>query len=134
MPGLDAIPIIAVSASAESDDITRARDAGANALAAKPLQRASFLELLGQQLRLKWIVEDATPTAMAEEGLIAPPQPELDALHQLALEGHLTEIGRRAHRLASLDARYAAFATQLKKMANAYQSKAVLSFLSRYRA
>ena len=134
MPGLDAIPIIAVSASAESDDITRARDAGANALAAKPLQRASFLELLGQQLRLKWIVQDATPTAMAEEGLIAPPQPELDALHQLALEGHLTEIGRRAHRLASLDARYAAFATQLKKMANAYQSKAVLSFLSRYRA
>ena len=133
-PGLDAIPIIAVSASAESDDITRARDAGANAMAPKPLQRASFLELIGQQLRLKWIVEDATPTAMAEEGLIAPPQPEIDVLHQLALEGHLTEIGRRAHRLASLDVRYTAFATQLKKMANAYQSKAVLSFLSRYRA
>ena len=134
MPGLDATPIIAVSASAESDDITRARDAGANAMAAKPLQRTSFLELIGQQLRLKWIVEDTTPIAMAEEGLIAPPQPEIDVLHQLALEGHLTEIGRRAHRLASLDVRYTAFATQLKKMASAYQSKAVLSFLSRYRA
>jgi len=132
MPGLDAIPIIAVSASAESDDITRARDAGANAMAAKPLQRASLLELIGQQLRLKWIVEDASPTAMAEGGLIAPPQSEIDVLHQLALEGHLTEIGRRAHRL-SLDVRYTAFATQLKQMANAYQSKAVLSFLSRYR-
>jgi PAS domain S-box-containing protein len=134
MPGLGAIPIIAVSASAESDDITRARDAGANAMAAKPLQRASFLELIGQQLRLKWIVEDATAIARVEEGLIAPPLPEIDVLHQLAVEGHLTEIGRRAHRLLSLDARYAAFATQLEKMANAYQSKAVLSFLSRYRA
>jgi len=134
MPGLHAIPIIAVSASAESDDITRARAAGADAMAPKPLQRASFLELIGQQLRLKWIVEDAAPAAMASEGLIAPPQPEIDVLHQLALEGHLTEIGRRAQRLASLDVRYTVFATQLEKMANAYQSKAVLSFLSRYRA
>jgi PAS domain S-box-containing protein len=132
LPALSAIPIIAVSAGG-NEDLADACEAGADAALSKPLQRKPLLEVIGEQLRLSWVLQYGSSTALEEQPLVPPPAPEIDALHRLALEGDLSGIGRRADHLMKLDVRYTAFATQLKKMAIAYQSKAVLAFVDRYR-
>lgn len=134
LPAFAEVPIIAVSANATQQEATRCEDAGVDAFLAKPIVRDDLLQLIGKELGLCWVFEHAaTVTDAVSDGLVIPPPEEMDLLHQLALEGNIRSIGRRAEYLASMDSRYAAFAAQLRSMASAYQSKAILSFVNRHR-
>jgi hypothetical protein len=56
----------------------------------------------------------------------------MEKLHHLAQMGNMQDIVCEASRIAELDERYRAFANQLRTLASAYQSKAVLRLVERY--
>lgn len=65
----------------------------------------------------------------AAETLIAPPRAEMQELYRLAMLGNMRDINSYADHIAGLDARYIAFASHLKRLANNFRSKAILAFV-----
>jgi hypothetical protein len=64
--------------------------------------------------------------------MIAPPPQEIEALHRLARLGDMRAIVQHATHVTELDERYRPFAEHLCRLAKAYRSKAVLSFVEQY--
>jgi signal transduction histidine kinase/DNA-binding NarL/FixJ family response regulator len=129
-PALSKVAVISVSASATTSDQQESQAAGANAFLPKPIDLDDLLQLIGQWLQLEWITAAAPGPASPAEGLVAPPAPEMAVLHHLAQVGNMRRIRERAEHLAALDPAYAPFATRLRTMADQYQSKAILDFIS----
>ena len=132
MPGLEALPIVVVSASATEQDQADSRIAGANAFLLKPIEHPDLLREIGSMLGLAWITE-APPlcaTSPSDDApLIVPAQEEMRILHQLALSGNMRAIRERAAYLAGLDGQYRGFASKLEQLAKSYQSVALLGFV-----
>jgi CheY-like chemotaxis protein len=61
MPGLGAVPVIAVSASAAATDESSSKEAGASVFVAKPVDIDLLLEHVGRLLGLTWIRESRAP-------------------------------------------------------------------------
>jgi len=136
VPALKDVPIIVVSASASAGEQSESLAAGANAFMAKPVDQAQLLHYLGQGLHLKWIhgQTHAQPAeADSADGVLVPPPPvEMDTLHRLAMAGNMRDIREFAAQLAQLDGRYRPFAARLRDLAEAYQSKAIVSLVEQY--
>ena len=132
------IPIIIVTASATPEDEAKAYAVGANAFIPKPIEHHILLKTIGDQLSLKWLYETPSQDAMEElaeetSELVIPPQEEIEKLYQLARLGNMQNIRAQADYLKKLDPRYAVFARQLHKLADNYQSKAIVALVERYR-
>jgi CheY-like chemotaxis protein len=136
------IPIIMTSASATREDESQCFAAGADAFLPKPIDNDLLLKIIGETLSLTWLttterVAEAQP-AGGEAGqaaeVIVPPRDEIETLYRLARVGNMQSLCARADYLKGLDPRYAAFARQLRVLAENYQSKAVLALVERYRA
>jgi PAS domain S-box-containing protein len=69
---------------------------------------------------------------ISTEPLILPPVEELQTLHHLAQLGNMRDIIQYAERIAGADSRYQAFSRQLRRMAENYQSKAILAFVEEH--
>ena len=134
------IPIIMSSASASSDDEAQCYAAGADVFLAKPIDNDLLLKTIGDLLSLTWITAaERVPAAADVEpeqaaGVVVPPPDEIETLYQLARAGNMRSLRARADYLQELDPRYAAFAGQLRGLAESYQSKAILALVARYRA
>ncbi|AGP40151.1 hybrid sensor histidine kinase/response regulator [Sorangium cellulosum] len=148
-PDLRGIPVIVSSASAFERDLQKSLAAGAVGFVSKPVQLSVLLQALGEHLELTWIVEPATPPvqgdgpadaplaadrpAPAAEGApprpAAPPPEELAALKDLAERGRVDAIRARASQLASSDARLAAFADELIRLAQGYRVMEIVAFI-----
>ncbi|MDO9139390.1 MAG: hypothetical protein Q7U38_03560 [Methylobacter sp.] len=63
---------------------------------------------------------------------MAPPMEEMKVLHQMALEGSMSDIADQAQYLQELDDRYRPFARQPHKLCQDYQSKAILDLVEHY--
>jgi CheY-like chemotaxis protein len=124
-----------MSASASGSDEQKCLAAGANAFMPKPIDLDKLLTQIGTLLKLDWTYASSTAPAaksLVVGPLIAPPLPELERLHHLALLGSMRDIMRWAEHVAALDTRYRPFADQLRLMAKGYQSKAILTLVERY--
>ncbi|MES3023560.1 MAG: ATP-binding protein [Pseudomonadota bacterium] len=137
MPGRDGPRIIAISASVSREDEGATYEAGVDAFMSKPVRQNPLLEKLGELLGLTLAYEDEAaeaPTAGAGDDaeMVVPPAPEIEALCQLAREGNMRAIRKRADAIAADDARYAPFAAKLRLLANTYQSKAILDMVMHY--
>ncbi len=134
-PDSRALPVIATSASASPGDARRSYAAGAEAFVAKPIDLSQLQNLLGSMLSLTWSFAPApgNTQAAAAQVLIVPPPPEIEVLYGLAQQGSMRDIERRAAYVASLDARYEPFARELQRLARAYRSKEIVSFIRQYR-
>jgi signal transduction histidine kinase/DNA-binding NarL/FixJ family response regulator len=134
LPNSAEIPVVAVSANATREEAVRSYDAGVDAFLPKPIECDTLLQVIGEQLGLSWIFEDTRAMYSEVEGeLVTPPPEEMDVLHRLAQEGNMRNIGRRADYLVTMDVLYAPFAAQLKKLADGYESNAILALVDRYR-
>ena len=136
-----ALPIIIVSASASEADKHEALAAGANAFLAKPIAFGQLIAEIGSLLQLQWVAEASAqpreprrevPTAPAP--LLAPPVEEMDVLYRLAKVGNMRDIRDRAVRLVALGEQYRPFADKLCRLADGYQSRAILDLVSRVRS
>jgi CheY-like chemotaxis protein len=139
LAGLAEIPFILSCACALSDDEAHCYAAGADVFLPKPIDNDLLLKTIGDLLSLTWITaaervpaEDVEPEPAA--GVVVPPPDEIETLYQLARAGNMRSLGARADYLQDLDSRYAAFAGQLRGLAESYQSKAILALVARYRA
>jgi CheY-like chemotaxis protein/anti-sigma regulatory factor (Ser/Thr protein kinase) len=136
LPGLGEVAIIAISANASGSNEATALAAGADAFLPKPIDLPSLLARIGDLLELRWTCEPPDSGPAAREGapgrLVAPPAPELAALHRLALLGNMRDIAREAAHLSERDGRYGAFADKLKLLAKGYQSKAIVRLVERH--
>ena len=134
IPHMQQTPIIIVSANAAANDVTESLSAGADAFVAKPIDQKQLLQQMGSCLKLDWIYDEQvekTP-AMEKDELIIPPMQMLEDLYQAAIIGNMRLINQRADELESLDARYHPFADKLRRLAKAYESKAILEIMMRY--
>jgi CheY-like chemotaxis protein len=138
IPQLAQLPVIAVSASAFPEDAARCRAAGATEFIAKPIEHETLLRALGEHLRLDWIYGELAHkpevlSAGAADDLHIPSPEEMHVLHQLALAGDMRGIRKRADHIRTLSPRYGALADRLTKLAQRYESKAILALIERYR-
>jgi signal transduction histidine kinase len=74
-----------------------------------------------------------TRAVKADLMLPAPPRQELDALHALALRGSMRDVMLYADPLAEADPRYQPFVAQLRRLAQSFQTKALLGLIEQYR-
>jgi CheY-like chemotaxis protein len=128
------VPIIAASASVSASDSEKCLEAGVNACLIKPIDMGKLLSQIAMLLPLDWIYDSGTPALSMPavvEPLVMPPVEELEILYLLARLGNMQEILARTAYLIELDQRYGPFASQLRLLANGYQSKALLSLVER---
>jgi CheY-like chemotaxis protein len=135
-PAFRQVPIIAISAGAGSTDQAQSVAGGANAFLSKPIDVDQLVEQIGALLRLTWRHEEAVEAPAAANDatgpLQPPPQEELEVLHRLARMGNMRELRERAVHIAALDPRYRLFADKLYRLADAFQSQAILGFVKKY--
>jgi CheY-like chemotaxis protein len=139
VPELAHTPVLIASASATAGDESRSLAAGANAFIAKPIDEHSLLKALGENLRVEWIYEEIAeergPAPIETTGaIVIPAQKEMDVLHRLALAGNMRGILEHAKYLQDLDPRCAVFVRRLQRLAERYESEALLALVERYRA
>ena len=136
LPPLKEVPIIAVSASTSGGDEDRCMAAGIDAFLPKPIDRGALLERIAALVDVHWIRAEAGAGAAPQAGpaapLIAPPRREIEHLHRLALQGDMRHIAQEAARIAALDERYHGFAEQIRRLAEDYQSQALLRVIERH--
>lgn len=133
LPGLGDTPIIVVSANPSWSDEKRSADAGANAFLSKPVDFDWLQAHLADLLVLEWTYSPVTRSPPPDPSR-APvlPDGELNALHRLARLGDMRAIAEWADRMAALDARNLALATELRALVKGYQSKAILLLVEEY--
>jgi PAS domain S-box-containing protein len=134
LPGLQHLPVIAVSASVADGDASSSLAAGANVFLPKPVSLERLVHHIGTLLQLEWIVV-APPAPLAQEHkpegpLLVPPPDEMEILHVLARQGNMQDILQRAHYLGELDDGFRPFADQLTLLAKGYRSKEILSLVA----
>ena len=134
LPGLEAVPIIAASAS--SADLARAEsDPGTFARSLrKPFQTEDLLEAIARMLGLTWRY------AKEEEGLaredepasaafVLPPQQTLEELLGLVRLGKLVRVEQIAADLERRDARLRPFARRLLELAHGFDEERLVALL-----
>ncbi|MFL6696824.1 MAG: ATP-binding protein, partial [Vitreoscilla sp.] len=72
--------------------------------------------------------------ALPASALVVPAADELELLHALARMGNMRSLGERAEYLARLDPVYQPFADRLRELAQRFQSRAILDWISDLRA
>ncbi|MBI3144697.1 MAG: response regulator, partial [Pseudogulbenkiania sp.] len=132
LPGLENVPIIMISASASGSDKEASLAAGANAFLPKPIDLGRLLSQISLLLTLDWTYTTPETRAAQAGPLVVPPAQEIEILHHLARLGNMRDILQRASHLAELDERYRPFAGQLSRLAQGYQSKAILSLVEQF--
>jgi signal transduction histidine kinase/DNA-binding NarL/FixJ family response regulator len=136
-PGLERVPVIALSASAGPEEQAKSSAAGAAAFLAKPIDHDALLQTIAEQLQLHWTYDELPATLPASEPVpgtwVMPPPQELEQLYQAALAGSMRDIQRLANHVRSLGEAYAPFAARLSMLAEDYQSRALLQLLTECR-
>src|SRR5471032_415910 len=135
LPDFAGVPIIAISASPTGGDEMRSLSAGADAFVAKPIHLDTLLAKIAALLSLTWTYESlGEPLAQPAATMPCPavPSHEMQNLHRLARQGNMREIVLWAERIATLDERYSAFATELRSLAKNYRTKAIVQFVERH--
>jgi PAS domain S-box-containing protein len=136
MPEFAKLPIIMTTASERSSAESACMAAGASAFLTKPIDIPTLLSTIGRLLELNWIHADTSaalaagaPSADPRAAAVALPDDEMHTLLGLARFGNMREIRARAQHLQALDPRYTAFAERLRRLADSYQSQAILALV-----
>jgi len=135
LPDFAGVPIIAISASPTGGDEKRSLSAGADAFVAKPIHLDTLLSKIAGQLSLTWTYASLGEPLVQPTAIMpcpAVPSHEMQNLHRLARQGNMREIVLWAERIATLDERYSAFAAELRSLAKAYRTKAIVQFVERH--
>ncbi len=129
------IPIIALSASVFEHNRQESLSAGCDDFIAKPVRLDVLLEKLQTHLRLQWRYAEEARASLettAAPQINAPPRPELEALHQLAMMGDLSGILFKLDELVQRDGQFVAFVEEVRGYAKMYDMKKIRELLKGY--
>jgi PAS domain S-box-containing protein len=132
IPGLEAVPVLLVSATVSGADIDRYLAAGANAFLPKPIDMRSLLQRIGELLELRWTFAPPAQVPDNTAPLVAPPQPTLQALARLAQRGEMRGVREAANQLTTLGEQYKPFADRLLALAERFESRAITELIQRH--
>lgn len=130
-PALANVPVIVVSATFLAQDTLSAVEAGANAFLAKPIDQNRLLSAIATQLNIQWTTQEAC-TSMSSDTLAAPHLEELKILHDLALDGNMGRIRKRADHLDTLDPAYRSFTDRLRQLGRTFQIQEIQNFIEKH--
>ncbi|MEM7344014.1 MAG: ATP-binding protein, partial [Chloroflexota bacterium] len=134
-PALQAVPIIANSASILTEDQLEKQLVGVDGFLLKPIEQEKLLALLAQTLGLDWIYEEAGQQVNIdpiEESFAPPPQEIIETLYELAKLGRIRDIQEEAKQMQSLGDQYHPFANKLYQLAKAFEDEKIISLLEQY--
>ena len=134
---LQAVPIIALSASAYERDRAKSKAYGATDFLAKPLEVKQFLEKLKEHLQLEWIEQkESRETAISSQSellsaeITALPDAEvLEQISQLAKHGLYLEIEEQLDCLAANNTAYVPFCRQIEGWVDEFDGEKIQAFL-----
>lgn len=127
-PSLSKTVIIATSASAGS--YTPAPTTYDDFLP-KPVDFDALIELLETHLQLTWqFADEPDPQLNETTEIIPPPAQELNELYDLAMKGNMPGVYKRATEIERKNRQYHPFATQLQKLAKAFDEDGVLAMVT----
>jgi signal transduction histidine kinase/DNA-binding LacI/PurR family transcriptional regulator/DNA-binding NarL/FixJ family response regulator len=133
LPGLQQLPIIAVSASVAEPDRAASLAAGADAFVPKPIHQAELLEQLGRLLHLEWeyapAVEAPDMVAVAQVG---PPPDDAKLLYDLAREGLILKLRTQLDALDQRGPEYRSFVSALRQLVQRYRLREIRTLLEPY--
>ena len=133
-PLLRDVPVIALSATAGQQELPTS---GADALIAVPLDVAALAMTIGELQQRRRQGSGQLPAGGGAEraisALVVPAAEELELLYELARIGNMRSIGERADYLSCLDQAYQPFAHRLRDLAQRFQSRAILDWISELR-
>jgi len=138
-PDLQAVIMIAVSASAFNEDQRRSQEAGSNGFVAKPVQFDILLQQIEALLKIEWIYEQEKQKSPAPEQPITtaamsvklPPQ-KAELLFDLAMKGDVKRIREQVQQLEQLDSKYEPFISELRPLIKSYQVKRIRELIRPY--
>jgi signal transduction histidine kinase/DNA-binding NarL/FixJ family response regulator len=128
------LPVIVISANASPADRQAAMAAGADAFLPKPIAFGRLMPELARLLGLSWTHRHAA-AAEAAEGpapLVAPPAADLAHLLQLARLGNMRSIRAHVDALAARDARMRPLAARVHRLADDFESAAIVELLASF--
>jgi signal transduction histidine kinase/DNA-binding response OmpR family regulator len=127
LPGLEKIPVLAVSASAFSGDREQALNAGCNEHLPKPVQFEALLTLIQRMLPLQWLHENAESPPADNHYKITPQQRE--TLLNLAKRGHIEKLQKIVTHLSENSATCPLEIIELKKLVSQFRVKEIIRLL-----
>jgi CheY-like chemotaxis protein len=134
MADLRELPIVVVSANASAADQQESLALGASGFVPKPIDFGRLLPEIERLLVLTWrrgaVDAPAADAAAAARPLVAPPAEQLEALLQLARIGNMRSIRAHAESLARSDAAYRPLATRLCRLAEDFETTAIVELLA----
>ncbi len=135
IPGMQEIPIIAVSASAYEKDLARSREVGCDDFLSKPVDEEILFKLLEKYLPLIWTYKEnkvETQEMVKTSDLVLPPQADLETLYQLTQIGNIKKIRQWIIQIRQLDESYNPFADKVNQLARRFQLKQILALVESY--
>jgi signal transduction histidine kinase len=130
-PLLRGIALIALSPTVASHELAAS---GADALLREPLDVAALAAAIGELRQRRSRGDGSAPSDPSASGALVVPGPqELELLHELARIGNMRSISERADHLAGVDPDYKPFARHLRDLAQRFQSRAILEWISELR-
>jgi CHASE2 domain-containing sensor protein/nitrogen-specific signal transduction histidine kinase/ActR/RegA family two-component response regulator len=134
-PSTRAIPIIVASARVFAADQARTLAAGATAFLPKPIQFATLLETLEQNLALQWRYADPVAPAPPPDGPnpIIPPAPAvIQQLYHLSMMGDVEALEGTLRQLVQQTPELATFAAEIHSLAASFQTGKIRQFLKSF--
>ena len=134
-PPFEALPVIAMSASASEYTREEALQAGCTAFLPKPLRLAALLETVGAHLHLQWQHRSpatAAPTAQTESkgGPFRLNEELASELQHLAMLGDVLAVTARADAALSADDSAHAFCDEIRALAARYDIRGIRQVLT----
>ncbi len=128
--------IIAISASAFTEDKQKSLDAGCDAFLAKPMEVTPLLlqleKLLGDGWEWQYPEEGDEEEIVAADtqAMILPPAEIAEAIYTAAIIGDIRAVHEHITKLEQMEAMYHPIAAQLARLAEQYQSQEIMDLLA----
>lgn len=136
-PELQDMVIIAVSASVFEKDKEKSAVVGCNAFLSKPVEADKLFSLLETHLKLEWVYEEPKAEKILEdhaEGqtMVPPPSEEIAILFELAMEGDMRGIKKRASHIEHKAPKFIPFARKLQTLAKGFKDQEILALIEKF--
>ena len=138
------VVILAVSASAISEEQFLSEQVDFNAFLTKPVPVDKLLELIKVYLKLEWIYQSSPSIVFSSDkksgnkeedinlvgdSIVAPPAEELAILLELAKRGNIAGILEQAAKIEGLTPQYLSFTKLIRQLAENFQEKKLRQFI-----
>jgi signal transduction histidine kinase/DNA-binding response OmpR family regulator len=145
-PALQNIKVLVSSASVFESEQQRSLEEGGDDFLAKPVEATDLLKKLQAHLDLTWIyelrpggpiVQPSSPSidqpiSSIPTSIVLPPQPELNALYELALKGRIKALQEQAKQLEQQDLTLTPFAQEIQQLARSFQIEKIQTLIQQY--